>query len=220
MSSHSIILISVICGVAFVGLCFALAGYATKHSGLTKPGEKATFKDSFYTKTLAQVFGGAALAFTFAWTVKPNNGQGQQDTNPIHDKFCKSAIRGCCETYGRQNGRSARSRELFIRKSGRCLSRIFLCSSKYAAGFYIAPSTAEPRQCSWKKSGVGRSRRASCSLRFGENADSPRRNLSTSRLLPSRRRFFRIVGFQERRISRSNTLCSKFHLGGYEFCQV
>jgi uncharacterized protein YjbI with pentapeptide repeats len=54
-------------GALYLTIYFYLADKAAARSGITDPDKRATFKDS-YTKTLAQMIGGAAVLATFAWT--------------------------------------------------------------------------------------------------------------------------------------------------------
>jgi uncharacterized protein YjbI with pentapeptide repeats len=90
MTPVSIIIIAITAGTIFIVLCFVIAHIAAAKAGFNKPSERASFRDS-YTKTLAQVFGGAALALTFAWTVIKDNQTSDKDSKTLAQSVISSA---------------------------------------------------------------------------------------------------------------------------------
>jgi hypothetical protein len=86
-----IILIAIAVALLFIAICFTLAEAATRRAGLANNAAKATFRDS-YTKTLAQVFGGAAVVLAFAWTIiKDSKTLEQSAVRAANQQFIEAA---------------------------------------------------------------------------------------------------------------------------------
>jgi hypothetical protein len=94
MTPSLIITIAAVAGLVFIALCFVIAQIAANNAGFSDPTKRANFRDS-YTKTVAQVFGGAALALTFAWTVIKDNQTAEKDSQTLSQSsqtFAQSVV--------------------------------------------------------------------------------------------------------------------------------
>lgn len=85
------ILFGLLGAVAFVWLTFWFASRAATKAGIIDVTETAKFKDS-YTKTVAQVLGGAFVILTLAWTVnKDSESLRQTATTSANQQFVEAA---------------------------------------------------------------------------------------------------------------------------------
>jgi len=90
MSAITIISIAVVAAIVFIIICFVTATLATRVSGITDAAARATFRDS-YTKTVAQVLGGAAVVLAFAWTVIKDSQSLERDSITLKQSAVQSA---------------------------------------------------------------------------------------------------------------------------------